>query len=525
MSQKPEGLSPEETESPVLNGTSQSEPVRRSWRPCQMLDQDGEVVHLHQQQHPAPSHRSRRRTHHPQTAPPHRPDPAGPAPNPTPHPRPAVTRYRRHGDPNPRLRMRQQRHVIVEESKDTSATGRTKTHQRDPQTVTSIHSPGGDVSRGLTPEQAQVSRDKPTEDESQDFQRSKKNSCKETTQQDVELSQDKFTHLQEQETEEAHGEEASRFKEELGVNGPLQRGPQPPPIHDTPPEDSDKSDEEEDSSYPQTYADFYSQSHQKSYTEPKQHPKSFPEPLRTAYPSEPERIHKALQNLLWTAPSAPGFTTTTVNLTERAASAALCPEAGGRGPLQAQATRCVPGGYSRGGGAKADPISLAIRGIKEAIEEESSPTDEASPGSPCECPYSTQDPAEASGTYPQTQRDAPTSSQQRVSPAQPQEVRHSLPSFPTFVDVPGPCDPDDLIDGIIFAATYLGCTHLLSERTPSKSARMQQAQEAMSRVRAAQKQAKNRKKGADTDSGSTVEVDLFMSTQRIKVLTQTLRRA
>lgn len=49
--------------------------------------------------------------------------------------------------------------------------------------------------------------------------------------------------------------------------------------------------------------------------------------------------------------------------------------------------------------------------------------------------------------------------------------------------VPGPCDPEDLIDGIIFAASYLGSTHLLSERTPTKSARMQQAQEAMSRVR------------------------------------------
>lgn len=52
--------------------------------------------------------------------------------------------------------------------------------------------------------------------------------------------------------------------------------------------------------------------------------------------------------------------------------------------------------------------------------------------------------------------------------------------------VPGPCDPEDLIDGIIFAATYLGCTHLLSERTPTKSARMQQAQEAMNRVRVSQ---------------------------------------
>ncbi|XP_056258664.1 amyloid-beta A4 precursor protein-binding family A member 1-like [Seriola aureovittata] len=110
---------------------------------------------------------------------------------------------------------------------------------------------------------------------------------------------------------------------------------------------------------------------------------------------------------------------------------------------------------------------------------------------------------------------------QPQSPPQPpsvQELRRSLPPFPTFVDVPGPCDPEDLIDGIIFAATYLGCTHLLSERTPTKSARMQQAQEAMSRVRAAQKQAKNRKKSPDGEAPSTAEVDLFMSTQRIKVL-------
>ncbi|TWW66767.1 Amyloid-beta A4 precursor protein-binding family A member 1 [Takifugu flavidus] len=84
--------------------------------------------------------------------------------------------------------------------------------------------------------------------------------------------------------------------------------------------------------------------------------------------------------------------------------------------------------------------------------------------------------------------------------------------------VPGPCDPEDLVDGIIFAATYLGCTHLLSERTPTKSARMQQAQEAMSRVRVAQKQAKNRKKSPDGEAPSTAEVDLFMSMQRIKVL-------
>lgn len=49
-------------------------------------------------------------------------------------------------------------------------------------------------------------------------------------------------------------------------------------------------------SYPKTYADFYSESHQKSYpesysesySEPKQHPNSFPEPLKASY-AEPQR--------------------------------------------------------------------------------------------------------------------------------------------------------------------------------------------------------------------------------------------
>ncbi|XP_032089315.1 amyloid-beta A4 precursor protein-binding family A member 2 isoform X2 [Thamnophis elegans] len=82
-----------------------------------------------------------------------------------------------------------------------------------------------------------------------------------------------------------------------------------------------------------------------------------------------------------------------------------------------------------------------------------------------------------------------------------------VPSFPSFVDVPGPCEPEDLIDGIIFAANYLGSTQLLSERNPSKNIRMMQAQEAVSRV-----------KTSEGDAHALTEVDLFISTQRIKVL-------
>uniref|UniRef100_A0A8C1EPC5 Amyloid beta (A4) precursor protein-binding, family A, member 1b n=1 Tax=Cyprinus carpio carpio TaxID=630221 RepID=A0A8C1EPC5_CYPCA len=211
--------------------------------------------------------------------------------------------------------------------------------------------------------------------------------------------------------------------------------------------------------------------------------------------------------------------------------------------------------------ATGDAVSLAIKDIKEAIEEvktktvrspytpdkitepvwvmrqDVSPVEEnppplqpqvhSHPQSPCQLSQSSpqyaapvQDAdlplgAESSGVHHQDQ-------DLDVSPSVPsEETRRSLASFPTYVDVPGPCDPDDLIDGIIFAANYLGFTQLLSERTPTKSGRMQQAQEAMSRVRTAQTQARIRNKyqqGSESGPPASTEVDLFISTQRIKVL-------
>ncbi|KAI9543695.1 Amyloid-beta A4 precursor protein-binding A member 1 [Dissostichus eleginoides] len=98
------------------------------------------------------------------------------------------------------------------------------------------------------------------------------------------------------------------------------------------------------------------------------------------------------------------------------------------------------------------------------------------------------------------------------------ETKRSLASFPTYVEVPGPCDPEDLIDGIIFAANYLGSTQLLSDKTPSKNIRMMQAQEAVSRIKTAQKLAQNKKKAPEGEPQPMTEVDLFISTQRIKVL-------
>uniref|UniRef100_A0A673BNY4 Amyloid-beta A4 precursor protein-binding family A member 3 n=1 Tax=Sphaeramia orbicularis TaxID=375764 RepID=A0A673BNY4_9TELE len=86
-------------------------------------------------------------------------------------------------------------------------------------------------------------------------------------------------------------------------------------------------------------------------------------------------------------------------------------------------------------------------------------------------------------------------------------LEHITVSFFCYV-VPGPCEPEDLIDGIIFAANYLGCTQVLSDKNPSKSVRMSQAQEAVSRIKVIQ----------DEDSQMMTEVDLFISTKAVKVL-------
>ncbi|XP_008835275.1 amyloid-beta A4 precursor protein-binding family A member 3 isoform X2 [Nannospalax galili] len=82
-----------------------------------------------------------------------------------------------------------------------------------------------------------------------------------------------------------------------------------------------------------------------------------------------------------------------------------------------------------------------------------------------------------------------------------------LASYPAIPEVPGPCDHSDLIDGVIFGAKYLGSTQLLSERSPPSSTRMAQAQEAVDRVKA-----------PDGETQPMTEVDLFVSTKRIKVL-------
>uniref|UniRef100_H3CDA8 Amyloid beta protein binding family A member 1 n=1 Tax=Tetraodon nigroviridis TaxID=99883 RepID=H3CDA8_TETNG len=164
---------------------------------------------------------------------------------------------------------------------------------------------------------------------------------------------------------------------------------------------------------------------------------------------------------------------------------------------------------------KRDAISLAIKDIKEAIEEVKNRT--------VRSPYTPDEPKEPIWVMRQDLSptvecdlqpqggDVSTTVHNNLwqsklplrlglepclkdlSPSLFCQSRRSLASFPTYVEVPGPCDPEDLIDGIIFAANYLGSTQLLSDKTPSKNIRMMQAQEAVSRIKTAQKLAQTKK--------------------------------
>ncbi|KAG9331487.1 hypothetical protein JZ751_018888 [Albula glossodonta] len=155
---------------------------------------------------------------------------------------------------------------------------------------------------------------------------------------------------------------------------------------------------------------------------------------------------------------------------------------------------------------KRDAISLAIKDIKEAIEEVKTRTVRSpyTPDEPTEPIWVMRQDLSPTGEcdlQPPLGGDSPGSGS--TSP----QGAESSGRHPHLQEIPGPCDPEDLIDGIIFAANYLGSTQLLSDKTPSKNVRMMQAQEAVSRIKAPEGEAQ-----------PMTEVDLFISTQRIRVL-------
>ncbi|XP_078571970.1 uncharacterized protein LOC144859298 isoform X3 [Branchiostoma floridae x Branchiostoma japonicum] len=92
------------------------------------------------------------------------------------------------------------------------------------------------------------------------------------------------------------------------------------------------------------------------------------------------------------------------------------------------------------------------------------------------------------------------------APVEPKTMRQSSRGYHNE----GPQEVEDLIDGITFAARYLGSTQIWSDRNPSKNVRMLQAQEAVSRI-----------KVPEDETQPSTEIDLSVSTEKIQVINAT----
>lgn len=152
-----------------------------------------------------------------------------------------------------------------------------------------------------------------------------------------------------------------------------------------------------------------------------------------------------------------------------------------------------------------DPPQTTPRLLQPPEEPEGDPGSPGSPGwmegvsaEPADSRSSSSSPEPWLETVPLvTQQEPPLGAQ---SP-------ETLASCPAVSEVPGPCGHEELVDGVIFTAKYLGSTQLLSERSPPPSTRMAQAQEAVDRVKA-----------PEGETQPMAEVDIFISTKRVKVL-------
>lgn len=152
-----------------------------------------------------------------------------------------------------------------------------------------------------------------------------------------------------------------------------------------------------------------------------------------------------------------------------------------------------------------DPPQTTPRLLQPPEEPEGDP---GSPGSPGWMEGVSAEPADSrsSSSSPESWLETVPLVTQQEPPLGAQSPE-TLASCPAVSEVPGPCGHEELVDGVIFTAKYLGSTQLLSERSPPPSTRMAQAQEAVDRVKA-----------PEGETQPMAEVDIFISTKRVKVL-------
>ncbi|XP_043686782.1 uncharacterized protein LOC122638130 isoform X8 [Vespula pensylvanica] len=168
------------------------------------------------------------------------------------------------------------------------------------------------------------------------------------------------------------------------------------------------------------------------------------------------------------------------------------------------------------------PKTLSVTPIETLAPSEPLPSTSTSISPPPVVSVIQSSPSEREVTTPTQPATSPQKTPVKNSPSSPQSLKES--SNKVKKDKEGKKksrnkealldDPSVLIEGVLFRARYLGSTQLVCEGQPTKSTRMCQAEEAVSRIKAL---------APDGETQPSTEVDLFISTEKIMVLNTDLK--
>ncbi|XP_043479411.1 uncharacterized protein LOC122509419 isoform X7 [Leptopilina heterotoma] len=166
------------------------------------------------------------------------------------------------------------------------------------------------------------------------------------------------------------------------------------------------------------------------------------------------------------------------------------------------------------------PKTLSVTPLEPIAQSEPLPSTSASISPPPVVTVIQSSPSEREISSPTQPTSSPQKTPIKNSPSPPQS--HQESSSKVKKDKEGKKksrnkeallnDPSVLIEGVLFRARYLGSTQLVCEGQPTKSTRMCQAEEAVSRIKA-----------PDGETQPSTEVDLFISTEKIMVLNTDLK--
>nr|XP_050845337.1 uncharacterized protein LOC127061895 isoform X3 [Vespula vulgaris] len=168
------------------------------------------------------------------------------------------------------------------------------------------------------------------------------------------------------------------------------------------------------------------------------------------------------------------------------------------------------------------PKTLSVTPIETLAPSEPLPSTSTSISPPPVVSVIQSSPSEREVTTPTQPATSPQKTPVKNSPSSPQSLKES--SNKVKKDKEGKKksrnkealldDPSVLIEGVLFRARYLGSTQLVCEGQPTKSTRMCQAEEAVSRIKVC---------APDGETQPSTEVDLFISTEKIMVLNTDLK--